>query len=54
MATIRGKEYAWRPFEYLVGDRLGNTKVSLTECVRIQENTKALEVVYVTVSTMGQ
>jgi len=54
MATMRGKEYAWRAFEYLGGGSVGRD-VDITKAyVRVEEQTEALEIVYAAVSTMGR
>jgi len=50
MATIRGNEYAWRAFEYLLENQLGGMGAPWRGCARVKEQTQALKVVCVTVS----
>jgi len=51
---MRGKEYAWRAFEYLGKDRLGGMRTSQKAYVRVKEQTEALKIVYAAVSAMGR
>lgn len=53
MATMRGKEYAWRAFEYL--GKIGWGVWALQKAyVRVKEQTEALKIVYAAVSTVGR